>query len=251
MKVSIITVVFNNRKTIKDTIVSVLSQSYQDIEYIIIDGASNDGTFDIINEFKDNVSKVVSEPDRGIYDAMNKGLRLASGDIIGILNGDDTYRDSDVVLNVVKEFHMSNADAVYGDLDYVDFDDISKVKRKWRSGRYKKNSFLWGWVPPHPSFFVSRKVYEKYGLFREDIPISADYEIMLRFIHRFQISVSYLPKVLVKMRQGGVSSANLRNRLAGNKEHYYAWRINGLDPYFFTIRLKPLRKIGQFFVFKK
>lgn len=247
MKVSIITVVFNNKQTITDTINSVLSQTYSDLEYIIVDGNSTDGTLGIINTFKSEISKIISEPDKGIYDAMNKGLKLATGDIIGILNGDDIYHDNNVISNVVQAFESSSADAVYGDLDYVAFDDLSKVKRKWRTGVYKPNAFLWGWMPPHPSFFVKREMYKKYGSFRLDFKTAADYELMLRFIHLNKISISYLPKVLVKMREGGASNASFKARLNANKEDRRAWKVNGLKQYFFTTILKPLRKLKQLF----
>ncbi|MCO4293126.1 glycosyltransferase [Solitalea sp. MAHUQ-68] len=246
MKVSIITVVYNNKETIDDTIKSILNQSYKNIEYIIIDGNSNDGTCEIIKSYGDKITKFISEPDKGIYDAMNKGLSLAIGDVIGILNADDFYVNNNVISKIVAAFDQTHCDAVYSDLIYVDQFNISKQIRKWKTGKYKPGSFLNGWMPPHPTFFVRREVYEEHGLFNTLLRSAADYEIMLRFIHKHKIKLGYIPEVLVKMRAGGVSNVSLKNRLRANKEDRMAWQINGLKPYFFTTWLKPLRKISQF-----
>jgi glycosyltransferase len=246
LKISIITASFNSSKTIEQTIQSVLSQRYPNVEYIIIDGASQDETLSIIEKYRDKISIFISEKDSGIYNAMNKGLKLASGDIIGILNSDDFYSDDEVLSDVVKIFEQSNADAVYADLQYVDANNTQKVLRNWKSGKYKQGDFLFGWMPPHPTFFVRKHVYEKYGFFNESLSSAADYELMLRFIHKHKITIEYLPRVIIKMRMGGKSNRSFKNRIKANLEDRKAWKINGLKPYCFTLFLKPLRKLNQF-----
>lgn len=246
LKISIITVSYNSAQTIEDCIQSVLSQTYPHIEYILVDGASQDNTFKIIEKYSSKISKFISEKDNGIYHAMNKGIKMATGDIIGILNSDDFYADDKVIIDVVTTFEKTKADAIYADLQYVDAIDTRKIKRYWKSGRYKPGDFLFGWMPPHPTFFVKREVYEKYGLFNENFRTAADYELMLRFIHKYKISVDYLPRVIVKMRSGGQSNVTAKNRIKANMEDRKAWEINGLKPYFFTLFLKPLRKLKQF-----
>jgi glycosyltransferase involved in cell wall biosynthesis len=246
MKVSIITVVFNNVGTIKSAITSVLAQTYRDIEYIIIDGGSTDGTLEIIESFGDKIDSVVSGPDQGIFDAMNKGLAMVTGEVIAFLNSDDFYSGERVIEKIVSEFKNDSADAVFGDLHYVHAQDPEKIFRCWVSGRYKAGSFLYGWMPPHPAFFVRKNVYERHGKFNTDFKTAADYELMLRFVHVNKIKINYVPEVLVKMRIGGVSNSSLRNRVLANLEDRRAWEINGVKPYFFTLFLKPLRKLSQF-----
>jgi len=246
MKISIITVVYNNVRTIASAIESVIMQSYGDKEYIIIDGGSTDGTLDIIASYGLNVDKVVSEPDHGIFDAMNKGLALATGEVVAFLNSDDFYADEQVLRRVGSSFENSDTDAVFGDLYYVHSENTDKLFRCWKSGKYKPGRFLYGWMPPHPTFFAKRKVYEQYGNFNTGFRIAADYELMLRLVHVNNIKLEYIPHVLVKMRLGGVSNAGLKNRLRANREDREAWEVNGLQPYFFTLYLKPARKIFQF-----
>jgi len=243
--ISIITAVLNGIRTIRDCIGSVKGQVYP-AEHVIIDGNSTDGTLDVISECCPSLEKVVSEPDRGIYDAMNKGVRLATGDVIGILNADDIYAHSNVLAKVARVFADERFDACYGDLDYVDPVDTVRVLRSWRAGAFNQKSFYWGWMPPHPTLFVRRKVYEKYGDFKLDMGSAADYELMLRFIVKREIRVGYIPEVLVNMRYGGVSTLTLRNRIAANRMDRRAWEVNGLRPYPWTLWVKPLRKIGQF-----
>lgn len=245
-KVSIITVCYNSEKTIEDTLQSVLNQSYQNIEYIVIDGVSTDSTLSIINNYKDKITTIVSEKDNGIYDAINKGIRLATGDIIANLNSDDFYIDNNVIADVVTTFEKEKTDTLYADLYYVDAVDTNKIVRYWKSKPYKEGLFLKGWMPPHPTFFVKKEVYQQYGLFDLQFKSAADYEIMLRFIHRFKTSIAYLPRVIVKMRVGGVSNANLKNRIKANQEDRKAWKVNGLKPTAFTLFFKPLSKLLQF-----
>jgi len=247
LKVSIITITYNSESTLVETIDSVLSQTYKDIEYIIIDGASTDDTGSIVHSYKDKITKFVSEKDNGLYDALNKGIAMATGDVIGILHSDDFYINHHTIENVVNTFKTHHADAVYADLFYVDKEDTSKVHRKWKSGLYKHGMFMHGWMPPHPTFFVKRSVYEKYGSFNLDLVSAADYELMLRFIHKHKIKLAYLPEFIIKMRVGGKSNVSIKNRIRANNEDKKAWKMNGLKPHFYTLYVKPLRKIIQLF----
>jgi glycosyltransferase involved in cell wall biosynthesis len=247
MKISIITVCFNSAKTIEDTIQSVLSQDYPNVEYIIVDGGSKDATLDIVKKYSANISHFISEPDKGIYDAMNKGIALATGDVVGILNSDDVYYDSQVLSHISKAFEVTNADAVYGDLVYVASNNLEKVTRVWKSKPYTEGAFLKGWMPPHPTFYVKKSCYNQLGNYSLKLKSAADYELMLRFIHKYKISLAYIPKTLVKMRVGGESNVSLKNRLRANKEDRMAWKMNGLKPHFYTLFLKPLSKLKQFF----
>ncbi|MDI6717476.1 MAG: glycosyltransferase family 2 protein [Patescibacteria group bacterium] len=243
--VSIITVVFNNKNFIEGAIKSVLSQTYQNIEYIVIDGGSIDGTKEIIEKYGNKIAKFVSEPDKGIYDAMNKGLKLATGKIVGILNSDDFYADKNVIEKVVKKFEETKIDCLWSDLVYVDRKDVNKIVRFWKSSEYTERKFRMGGYPPHPTFFVKKEIYDKYGLFNLNFKIAADIEIMLRFLERFKISSAYISEVLVKMRIGGISAKNIKNIIKANIETYRAWKVNGLKMGFWTIFLKPLSKISQ------
>lgn len=245
MKISIITVAYNSEKTIEDTIKSVVNQSYLNIEYIIVDGASTDGTMEIVNRYSDDITKVVSEKDGGIYDAMNKGVNLATGDVVGILNSDDFYINNDVIQKIVNSFGEST-EAVYADLVYVDALNTDKIKRTWESGYYHHGAFKKGWMPPHPTFFVKNEIYKKFGAYSLELRSAADYEFMLRVLHKHKIQVEYLPEVIVKMRMGGESNASLKNRLNANKEDKKAWKMNGLKPGLFTFIRKPISKIQQF-----
>jgi glycosyltransferase involved in cell wall biosynthesis len=250
MKVSIITIAWNSAETIEDTIQSVIAQDYPDIEYIVVDGASTDGTKSIIEQYRNQIAHYVSEPDKGIYDAMNKGVNLSSGDIVGILNSDDFYADTHVISDIVDEMKRTGADGIYADLVYVDRNATDKVKRYWRAGAYKHGKFKRGWMPPHPTFFVKKSCYNQFGTYSLELKSAADYELMLRFIHKERISVAYLPRVITKMREGGESNVTLKNRIRANKEDRKAWRMNALTPGPLTLTLKPLRKVGQFVVRK-
>jgi glycosyltransferase involved in cell wall biosynthesis len=245
MKISIITATFQSARTLRDTIDSVHRQTWPDIEHIIVDGGSTDETLSIVAAHT-HLEKVVSGPDQGIYDAMNRGIRLAGGEVIGILNSDDFYADERVIADIVALFQDPAVDAVYGDLDYVDPVDSRRVTRRWKAGIYQPNGFRWGWMPPHPTFFVRRRLYEKFGGFNLDMGTCGDYELMLRLVHRHGARLAYLPRTLVKMRAGGASNASLGARLRANHHDRLAWTANGLTPYWFTLWLKPLRKIGQF-----
>lgn len=245
MKVTIITATYNSSATIEDTLKTVAIQDYPMVEHVIIDGLSKDDTLDKVKRFS-HVAKLVSEKDKGIYDAMNKGIALATGDIIGILNSDDFYPSSSILSQVVDLFQQTQCDAVYGDLVYVDKDNTDRVVRYWKSGQYKASAFKWGWMPPHPSFFVRRTLYEEHGLFNLEMKTAADYELMLRMIHKGNAKLAYLPSILVKMRTGGASNQSIANRLRANTDDKKAWQINNVKPYWFTLYLKPLRKITQY-----
>ena len=243
MKISIITISFNSVKTILETIQSVQTQTYKNIEYIIKDGGSNDGTIEVINQYLGQLSLVISEPDKGIYDAMNKGIRMASGDIIGILNSDDIYVDANVLSDVIQQFNSNKKlDILYGDLIYVKKNDTSKVVRKWKSKPYFKNFFEYGNVPPHPTIFVKKNIYQEAGLFDIQYKLAADYEFMLRVFKKYNYESKYINRVMVKMRMGGATNKSFKNIINGNKEILSAWRNNGLKP---PINLMPIRIVKR------
>ncbi len=256
---SIITTAYNAASTISSCLESSKQQTYP-TEHIIIDGASTDGTVEIIKKYIPAITTLISEPDQGIYDALNKGIKLATGEVIGILHADDMYAGQGVLAKVAKVFQDPFVHSCYGDLIYVaeqesgDGPEAAGDKEKfrtiryWKSGEFKPEKFYWGWMPPHPTFFVRRAIYEKYGLFNLNLGTAADYEIMLRFLLKHRISTRYIPEVLVKMRTGGVSNASLENRIKANKMDRQAWRVNGLMPYPWTLWMKPARKIGQYFL---
>jgi glycosyltransferase len=245
LAVSIITVAYNSAETIRDTLESVRQQTYPYVEHIVVDGASTDGTADIARAFG-HVARVVSEPDRGAYDAMNKGIALAQGNIIGLLNADDAYASPDAIKWVVDTLQQTGADTCYADLQYVRRDRPDRVVRHWHSGPFRPERFRSGWMPPHPTFFTYKKYYEALGGYDTRLRLSADYELMLRFLYKHRLSASYLPRVLVRMRLGGMSNASLRQRWRANREDRLAWQMNHLTPGLLTLWLKPLRKIPQF-----
>ncbi|MDD5400388.1 MAG: glycosyltransferase family 2 protein [Sulfurimonas sp.] len=245
MKISIITVVWNNKKTIKDAIESVLGQTHKDIEYIIIDGASTDGTVEVVKSYGNKINKFVSEPDKGLYDAMNKGIALASGDVVGILNSDDFYIDNGVIERIVKEFEEKQTDSVFADLVYVKSENLDKIVRHYDSSYFTPQKFAYGWMPAHPTFFVKRWVYEKYGVFRTDLKIGADFDILARFLYTNKISYSYMKEVLVKMRLGGVSTS-FSSIWINNIEQLRVCRQNKIDTNIFKILSKYPSKLMGF-----
>jgi len=247
MKISIITVVYNNEKTIEDAIQSVLAQSYPNIEYVIIDGKSTDGTIDTIFKYKANISKIISEKDSGIYDAMNKGIALANGDVVGILNSDDVYTN-EYVLKRISEIFLSrpDIDIVYGDLIYVEQNDLNKIVRKWVSKPYNQRFFEHANVPPHPSVFLRKSVYQKMGLFDLNFKLAADYEFLLRIFKSNLFKSLYVSDVFVKMRLGGASNKNFNNILLGNKDIYNAWQKNGLKIPWYFFPLKIVKRFSQY-----
>jgi glycosyltransferase involved in cell wall biosynthesis len=246
MKASIITVCLNSGGIIEDAINSVLGQDYRDIEYIVVDGGSTDGTLDIIKSYKSKIAKVISEPDNGIYEAMNKGIKSSTGDIIAALNSDDVYTDQTIVSRIVEFIQSNNLDAAYGDLIYIDQNNANRVTRFWKAGKYKKGAFSYGWVLPHPTFFCRKNIFERFGYFNDKLQIAADFELMLRFVEKHQIKIGYLPKVIVKMRKGGKANV-LRGIVRGNLEIIRSFRRNSvhLSPWFFLRR--PITKMLQLF----
>ena len=221
MKISIITSTYNSEKTVKDTLNSILCQTYKDIEILIIDGKSNDKTLDIVRHYErlfQGKLKYISESDKGIYDAMNKGICMATGDVIGILNSDDLYMDNKVLEDIANAFIQSNVDSVYGNLIFVDENNTNKVVRTWKGSQYNPNGFLKGWHPAHPTFYVRKKVYEKYGMFDISFNVSADFELMLRFIEKHKISNLYLDRTFVRM---------IKKIITGNKNVLRAFEKNG------------------------
>jgi glycosyltransferase len=246
LKISIITATLNAAETIEDTIKSVLSQDYMNIEHIIVDGGSTDGTLDILTKYQGQISRCISEPDNSIYDAMNKGIKLSNGDIIATLNSDDLYTNDTIVSQMAKFMQSKGLDAAYGDLVYVDRNKTNQVTRFWQAGEYKRGAFRYGWVIPHPTFFCRKQVFEKYGYFNEKFRVAADFELLLRFVEKHRIKVGYLAKVITKMRTGGKANV-LRGIIYGNCEIIRSFRLNDLrlSPWFFIV--KPITKISQLF----
>lgn len=245
MKISIITVVWNNATTIKDAIDSVLGQTYENIEYIVVDGVSTDGTVEIVQSYGDRISTFVSEKDKGLYDAMNKGLRLATGDIVGILNSDDFYIDEFVIEKIVKEFEDKSVDSVYADLVFVKPDDLDKTVRYFDSSSCGPENFKYALYPAHPTFFVKKWVYDKYGVFKTDYKIGADFDIMARFLHTQKISYSYIKEPIIKMRVGGVSTS-FSSIWINSMEQLRVCRENGIRTNIFKILMKyPIKLLGM------
>jgi glycosyltransferase involved in cell wall biosynthesis len=250
MKTSIITVTLNSGDTIRMTLDSVFLQRDADIEHIVIDGNSRDNTLSILKEYEAKCTylKFVSERDNGLYDAMNKGIAMATGDIIAILNAGDFYANGFVIKRVVEVFEKEDTQSVYGDLVYTKGIDTENIVRFWKSGNFDKKKMYQGWMPPHPTFFLKKELYDKYGNFNTSLEISADYELILRLLLKHGISSTYIPKILVFMPVGGVSNASLKNRWKANREDRQAWKINNLKPKFYTAIWKPLSKLKQFFL---
>lgn len=244
MKISIITAAYNSASTIRDTILSVKGQSYPCIEYIVIDGASTDGTQEILNSFGASIDKFVSEPDKGIYDAINKGINLATGDIIGILNSDDFFYNNSVVERISEEFTRYNPDAVYGDIRFVN--SKSETIRYYSSKNFHPGKFRFGFMPAHPSFYARRELFEKYGLYKTDYKIAADYELLIRFLYGNRIKTRYIEMPFVSMRRGGVSNKSMLSNITLNREILRACRENGINTNYLYIYSKYLTKIFEY-----
>lgn len=247
MKISIITVCYNSASTIEQTIQSVLSQDFRDFEYIVVDGGSKDATVEILEKFKDRI-RYISEKDNGIYDAMNKGLKMAQGEIIGIIGADDFYPSNDVLSEVATAFNKYGTDSIYGDVQFVNAGSEHKVVRYWKVEEYRKENWLNGFMPPHIAFYLKKSAYEKYGYYRTDLVCAGDYELMLRILYKNNVSSKHISKVLMTMRTGGTSNASLKHRLTANLEDRKAWKLNGIKPKWYTLWWKPLSKIRQLFV---
>jgi glycosyltransferase involved in cell wall biosynthesis len=247
MKISIITATFNSAATLRDTLESIRQQDHPDIEHLLVDGGSTDDTLKIAAGFP-HIARIVSGKDKGIYDAMNKGIALATGEVIGILNSDDIYTDAGVLSAIAGVFADPGVKTSYADLQYVHAGDLNKIMRTWRTGPFRKRNFYYGWMPPHPTFFVRKEVYDEVGPFDLSLHSAADYELMLRILLKHGLPAHYIPRVIVKMRAGGKSNASFLNRVRANKEDRQAWKMNGLNPHFFTLYMKPIRKLPQFFI---
>ncbi len=246
IRISVITAVYNRASTIQTSIESVLNQRGADIEYIVVDGSSTDGTQNVIQRYEKELSKYICEPDTGIYNALNKGIQAASGEVVGFIHADDMLADSNVIRRLADAFEDTNVDAAYGDLVYVDAERPERIVRYWKSGKAGSSRFRRGWMPPHPTFYARRQHYLNLGCYREDFEISADYELLLRLMYKHRLTTVYLPNVLVKMRLGGKSNVSMANRLLANREDRHAWEVNGLRPPLGLQLFKPLRKLRQF-----
>ena len=245
MKVSIITVCLNSEKTIRDTIASVLSQDFPNIEYIIIDGGSKDKTLSIVHEYEDRIEKIINEPDEGLYDAMNKGINIASGEVIGILNSDDFFENDNIINVVVNAFEKNpTVDLVFGDLVYVRPDNLNQIVRYYSSLNFRSWKPRFGWIPPHPSTFMKRSVYEKFGVYNVSFKIAADYEFFVRVLQVHKLSFYQIPKVLVRMRVGGVSTSGFKSSYRLTQEIVKACKLNGIyTNLFFVLTKIPFKLI--------
>lgn len=246
-KLSIITVTYNSEKYLAECIESVIGQTYPNIEHIIIDGKSKDATVSIIQKYSNHIARWVSETDRGMYDAINKGLELASGDFVGILNSDDMLDTPGVIAAIVKAFEENNTDAVYGDLEYVYQDDPTKIWRIWKGKPYKRSLFKVGWMPAHPTFYLKKSCIDQYGGYENHYFSAADYEFMSRYLYKHGLSAYYLPMLIVKMRVGGMSNKSFLQRVRANRRDYLAMKKNNIPFAFFVSVLKPLSKLHQFY----
>jgi glycosyltransferase len=245
VKISIITVVRNSEKTIGHAVESVLSQSHSDIELLIQDGASSDNTLNILRKLNDPRLHIVTESDSGIYDAINRGVERSKGDVIGLMHSDDFFAHEHVLENVVERFTNNSIDGVYGDLNYVAPEQTKRVIRAWRAGEYNPDKIFKGWMPPHPTLYLRRSVFEQWGRYDTSFRIAADYDAMLRWITKGNIQLSYLPQVMVCMRVGGVSNRSLMHLLKKSQEDYRALQQNNVGG-LYTLALKNLSKITQF-----
>jgi glycosyltransferase involved in cell wall biosynthesis len=245
MKVSIITVTYNSAATLQDTLESVKSQDYPDIEHILVDGGSKDGTVSIIRAYP-HVAKYVSEKDDGLYDAINKGIRMSTGDVVGILNSDDFFPNDKVISRMVACLKGNNADAVYGDIAFVRPSNLQRVIRLYSARKFHPRRFAYGFMPPHPSVYIKRNFYEKYGLYKLDYEIAADYELLIRFLYNKGLKSVYHPETMVYMRTGGVSNKNIMSRYTLNKEIVKACRENGIRTNMLKLSLKYFSKVFEY-----
>lgn len=253
LKITIITASFNSGKTLRDTIESVLGQTYIDFEHLIIDGGSKDDTLEIIKEYEPRYKgrlRWISEPDKGLYDAMNKGIRMATGEVVGILNSDDFYTSDKVLETLSSALEVSGADAVYGDIHFVDYNDLSKCVRYYSSGKFRRWKMRLGWMPAHPSFYCKKTVYEKYGAFDTSFKIGADFENLLRLIFVNNIKIKYVPLDCVTMRTGGASTQGLKSHRQILKDHLKAYKKNGVHSNIIFEGMRYIEKIGELVIQK-
>jgi glycosyltransferase involved in cell wall biosynthesis len=244
--ISVITVSYNSAATISDTIDSVLGQTYPDIEYIVIDGASTDGTIEIVRSYGLKISKFLSEPDKGIYDAINKGIAISTGDIVGIVNSDDVFFDRQVIGKVAVSFSENDVDAVYGDAIFVSPENTSRIVRYYSSKTFQPGMFRFGFMPAHPSFYIKREFFDRLGFYKTDYKIAADFELLLRFIYVSRIRCKYMEMPFVSMRMGGTSNKSLKSNITLNREILRACRENSVKTGYFLIYLKYFFKVFEF-----
>ena len=249
MKVSLITVTYNSARFLQNAIQSVYNQDYSNIEYIIVDGGSSDGTLSIIEQNSACIAKWISEKDNGMYDAINKGMKMATGDVIGILNSDDMLASKDVILKIAACFIEQQVDSIFGDLLYVDAEETTRIHRSWKGMPYKRALINTGWMPAHPTFYVRKEVVEQLGGYETHYFSASDFELMTRYLYKYRISSFYLPELIVKMRKGGMSNGSLKKRIRANRRDYLALKENQVPFAFLVAMLKPLRKLPQYIKF--
>jgi len=246
MKISLITVTYNSEKYLEDCIISVIKQNYKNIQHIIVDGKSTDSTISIIERYSPYISHWISEKDNGMYDAINKGMQIATGDVIGLLNSDDLLASPGVISAIAKCFEENKVDSLYGDLEYVDQHNPEKVLRLWKGQNYKRKRFKFGWMPAHPTFYFKRELIDRFGGYESHYFTAADYEFMARYLFFNNVSSVYLPKLIVRMRKGGASNSSLYRRLRANRRDYLAMKKNMIPFPFVVSLLKPVRKLPQY-----
>ena len=246
MKISLITVTYNSARYLQNAIQSVYNQDYPNIEYIIVDGGSTDDTLSIIEKNASCITKWISEKDNGMYDAINKGMKMATGDVIGILNSDDMLASKNVISKIASCFKERHVDSIFGDLIYVDAEETSKIHRFWKGMPYKRTSFNLGWMPAHPTFYVRREIVEQLGGYETHYFSASDFELMTRYLYKHRISSFYLPELIVKMRKGGMSNGSFKKRFRANRRDYLALKRNDVPFPFIVSLIKPLRKLPQY-----
>jgi glycosyltransferase involved in cell wall biosynthesis len=251
MKVSIITISFNKVLEIEQTIKSVINQKYTDIEYILVDGGSTDGTLAVIERFRQYMTTLINEPDNGIYDAINKGIKFSLGEIIGLVHAGDQLFNDNVITDIVQCFNNTNADIIYGNTLLVDPANTNKIMRVYEGGEFKPGRFLTGWMPSHSSVYIKRDIFQKYGNYRLDLNIAADYELLLRFMYKYSVKSSYFPGIVTRFRVGGISNKNVFSFIKSGAQCYRSWKLNNLKVRFYTIPLKILRRIPDILFRKK
>ena len=244
MKISVITVCFNAVSTIESSILSVIEQDYENIEYIVIDGGSNDGTIEVIQHYSSHISCFVSEPDKGIYDAINKGIKQATGHVIGLLHANDCFAGSNILSTIAQAFFKEKADAVYGNLVFCN--EKGHTVRNWKSVHCSGLLLELGWMPPHPTLYIRKEIYSRYGSYRLDFGTAADYELILRLFYRYNIKTCYVNLVFTKMLTGGISNKSILNHVTGNSNDFKAMKMHHLRAPFIAIFLKPLQKLFQY-----
>src|SRR5688572_18554548 len=249
MKITLITVTYNSEKYLQNAIQSVYNQDYSNIEYIIVDGGSTDSTLSIIEQNSTCITKWISEKDNGMYDAINKGMKMATGDVIGILNSDDMLASKDVISKIAQCFKEQRVDSIFGDLLYVDAEETSKIHRFWRGMTYNRKSFNFGWMPAHPTFYVRKEIVDQLGGYETHYFSASDFELMTRYLYKHRISSYYLSELIVKMRKGGMSNGSFKKRFRANRRDYLALKRNEVPFPFVVSMIKPLRKLPQYISF--